>query len=275
MDSEEEDPGTMVLGDIEVHYRRAGEGRAVVLVHGLAQDHAMWRRQQDALTGCTTFAYDVRGHGRTTVGAADGTLAQLGGDLIALLERTGPATCVGFSLGGTIALWAAAERPDLVTDVVAIATSSVVGRRAGDFFAERIELFSSSDHEAIAETLLADTRLQTVDPDGAAAVVADRLAAIGDRRGYVNAARAMARLVDEPLNARLETLRCPVLVVGAAEDVFVTRKAADIMLEHLADGRFAEVPDAGHLVTDDNPDAVTRILQEWLSGAAERARVGA
>jgi 3-oxoadipate enol-lactonase len=259
------------LRDIDVAYRDAGAGRPVVLIHGLAQDHGMWAAQQQALTGYRTLAYDIRGHGGTSPGAPDGTLAQLGGDLVAFLERFGRATCVGFSLGGTVALWAAAERPDLVEDVVALATSSVVGRAAADFFRERIELFGAQDEHAIQAALLEDTRHQLagsrLDPH---AVFEQRLRAIGDRRGYVNAARAMAALHSAPLNDRLERIACPVLVVSGERDTFCPRRAAEIMLEHLRDGRFHELRDVGHLVTDEDSDAVTEVIGNWLAEGDRR-----
>lgn len=259
------------LGDLDVTFRAAGAGRPVVLVHGLAQDHGMWAAQQRQLPGYRTLAYDVRGHGGTSLGKPEGTLAQLGGDLIAFLERFGPASCVGFSLGGTVVLWAAAERPDLVTDVLVMATSSVVGRRAASFFHERIELFGGTDEEAVRAALLEDTRGQLAGSDVAVeTVLEERMRAIGDRRGYVNGARAMAGINVEPLNDRLERIRCPVLVVSGANDQFTPRRAADIMLEHLSQGRFEELPNVGHLLTDEDPDAVTAVIENWLAEGDRR-----
>lgn len=259
------------LRDLDVTVRAAGDGRPVVLIHGLAQDHGMWAEQQRALGGYRTLAYDVRGHGASSLGEPDGTLAQLGGDLIALLERFDPASCVGFSLGGTVALWAASERPDLFTDVLALATSSVVGRAAAAFFEERIELFGGTDEAAVRAALLEDTRGQLAGADvDAEAVLAERLRAIGDRRGYINAARAMAAINAEPLNERLERIRCPVLVVSGANDQFCPRRAADIMLEYLPHGRFEELANVGHLVTDEDPDAVTEVIGNWLKEGDQR-----
>lgn len=260
---------TLKVGDIEVAYRAEGEGATtMVLIHGLAQDHRMWAHQQASLAGVSTVACDIRGHGETSLGDPDGTLSQLGGDLVAFLEHVGPATCAGFSLGGTVALWAAAERPDLVESVVALATSSVVGRAAAAFFAQRIRLFAGDDTEAIRQALLADTRgalaNPRVDADG---VTATRLQAIGDRRGYLNGARAMAAIHEEPLNPRLARVECPVLVVSGERDTFCPRKAAEIMLEHLPNARFEELSGIGHLVTDDGPEAVTSVIERWIAGA--------
>jgi pimeloyl-ACP methyl ester carboxylesterase len=260
----------VTLQDLEVAFRCEGKGRRVVFIHGLAQDHRMWRRQQEELTRFETLAYDVRGHGRTPLGAADGTLAQLGGDLVAFLDRFGSATCVGHSLGGTIALWAAAERPDLVDSVVASATSSVVGRAAAGFYAERIQLFSSGDDEQLAAALLEDTRAQLHRPLDAEALVAYRLETIADRGGYLNGARAMAALHDQPLNDRLEQIRCPVLVVAGEHDAFCPHRAVEIMLEHLPGGEHRSIPGVGHLPTDEDPAAVTAVINSGSKPGRER-----
>ncbi|MCD6727575.1 MAG: alpha/beta hydrolase [Solirubrobacteraceae bacterium] len=258
--------GVARIGDIAVAYATAGEGRPVVFVHGLAESRASWAAQQIALGGVQTLAYDLRGHGETTTGDADGSLAQLGGDLVRLLEAlTGPATCVGFSLGGTVVLWAAAHAPELVERAIVLGTSSVVGRSAAAFYEERIALARSGDRAAFAAALRADTRAalarDDVDVD---ALTAARLAAVGDGEGYVNAARAMARMREEPLTPLLAAVRCHVDVVGGERDAFCPRKAADIVVEALPDAAYHELPGLGHLMNVEDPDAVTALLASLI-----------
>lgn len=258
------------LRDIEVAYELAGQGPRLVLIHGLAQDHGMWAPQQEALSGYSTLAYDVRGHGATTLGDADGTLPQLGADLIALLERFGPAHCVGFSLGGTVALWAAAERPKLVESVVAVATSSVVGRRAAEGIRERIELFERGDAQAMRDVLLEDTRAQLAKEDVAAEdIVGARIAAIGDGAGYVNGAKAMLWMSEHPLNEALGRIAVPTLVVAGENDVVCPPRAAEIMLEHMSSAAYEELPNAGHLMIDEDPSVLTEVLRRWLDSRGD------
>lgn len=256
------------VGDIEVACTERGEGPPVVLVHGLAEDRRSWATVQAAIGARHTLAVDLRGHGGTTLGDAEGTLAQLGADLARLLEtRTGPAACVGYSLGGTVVLWAAAHHPDLVSRAVVTGTSTVVGRAAVDFFAARIEAIGR-DREAFAADLREDTRAQIAtrghDLD---AIVARRLEAIGDGGGYVNAARAMMRLRDEPLTPLLASVRCPVTVIGGEHDAFCPRRAADIMLDALARASYREIAGAGHLMTVDRPAEYAAAIREALGDA--------
>lgn len=258
---------TATIGDIEVAYTETGAGAPVVLIHGLAEDRHTWSNQQAALSEFHTYAYDVRGHGETTIGAADATLDQLGGDLVGFLEQvTGPATVVGFSLGGTVALWAAAHRPDLVTRAVVLGTSSVVGRSAIGFYDTRIQMAADTGSPAFAQALRDDTAagLATA-TEQLDKVVPLRLAAVGKGAGYRNAARTMASLNQNPLTPTLATVRIHVDVVGASQDTFCPRKAAQIILDALPDGHYHEISDAGHLMNIDNPNGVTQVLRATLN----------
>lgn len=261
---------TATVGDIDVRYTERGDGPPVVFVHGLAEDSRAWSAQQDAIRDVRSVCYDLRGHGGSSTGRADGTLAQLGGDLVGLLVSVvGPATCTGFSLGGTVVLRAAADRPDLVRHAIVLGTSSVVGCAAVDFYERRIATVESGDQPAIRRAVHEDTvaALAHRHPD-LGAVVDARVHAIGDGSGYVNAARAMARLRDEPLTPELSRVRSHVDVVGAEHDTFCPRKAAEILLAGLPSGTYHEIPDAGHLMNVDRPDLVTALLYRLL----ERSR---
>jgi pimeloyl-ACP methyl ester carboxylesterase len=254
------------LRDIDVNYRLVGSGPRVVFIHGLGQDHAIWAPTQAQLADHRTLAYDLRGHGASSLGEGAGTIDQLGEDLVALLEWFGPATLVGFSLGGVIALWVAAERPDLVDTVVAVGTSSVVGRVAAEGLDERIAMFERADPAELQRRLLEDTRSQLANPEvDAVAVTATRLAAVADPAGYVNAARAVRGMREQPLNDRLERIARPVLVVCGERDTWCPRRAAEIMLEYLRGAELVELEGAGHLMTEDDPDRLIAVIRTWLT----------
>lgn len=262
---------SVAINDIQVAYSESGRSAPgtgpVVLIHGLAEAKESWRGTQADLSELHTFAYDLRGHGASSAGDGTGSLEQLGQDLLDFLDQvTGPATVVGFSLGGTIALWAAAERPDLVLRTVVLGTSSLVGRSAVGFYADRIELAGNTASAEFQTAVRDDTAagLFTAAPD-LDAITQSRLAAIGDGTGYVNASRAMAALHELPLTPRLADITAHVDVVGADHDAFCPAKAARIIVSALPDVTYWEIPDAGHLMNIDNPSAVTEILLKTLA----------
>jgi pimeloyl-ACP methyl ester carboxylesterase len=246
-----------------------GKGDPIVLVHGLGEDHTTWDLQRHVLAKRHhVVSYDVRGHGQTALGAGDGSARQLRDDLIELLDELalGPALLVGFSLGGVVVLSAAAERPDLASGVVAIASSSVVGSRAADFYRERVRLFREGDPAVIESELrqgIADGLHGKGHDAEAEGRLQAQLKAVGDGTGYCNAALAMAGLHEQPLTPDLSRIERPVLLIGAEHDAFCPRKAQDIMLAELRDAHYEEIPEAGHLVLLEEPDRVTDAIERF------------
>lgn len=260
--------------ELATAYRVAGRGQRVVLVHGLGEDHRSWRPQQLALRdACETVACDLRGHGLTPLGDADGTLAQLGGDLVALIERLGaPCTLVGFSLGGMVALWTAAHRPELVRRLVLLGTSAVVGRRAAAAYRELAALVCAGDRDALVRELR-DGVVQGAHRDDldVERIAARELDAIGDGAGYANAALALARLADEPLTDALGAVRCPTLVASGAFDALCPAAAQEDLLARLPTARYVQIPAAGHLLGADAPALVTATIEDALRSPAPDA----
>lgn len=250
-----------VCGDIEVAWAEWGRGEPLVLVHGLGEDHRAWRKVLPWLVLCRrVIACDLRGHGETTLGEADGTLAQLAGDLVALLDATGleRADLCGFSLGGTIVMRVAIDHPERVGRLVPVATSSRVGRAAAAWYQERARLADEGGLEAVLE---GDLREQLA---GAEHEVADQWAlrrqSIADPRGFANACRAMARLAEEPLDPDLHRVRAPALVVAAELDALCPPRAAEIIAAGIQGARLRIIPVSGHQVAIERPAELSRAV---------------
>ncbi|PXA79221.1 MULTISPECIES: alpha/beta fold hydrolase [Auritidibacter] len=237
-----------------------------VFVHGLGQSAASWEPVVEHVTGAV--AYDVRGFGQAPLGEADGTLAQLGQDLIEVMEATQARTAVGFSLGGMIVLWAAAHRPELFEKIVVLGTSSVVGSRAAEYYRQRAELV---DHpEEFFEMLAQDTRdmvyQDTVDVDE---LTAQRVEDIGQGAGFANAARAVAS-VGSSLHDDLGKITAEIHVISGANDQLCSPKATEILLEALPQAEHTVIEQAGHLMLIDQPEATLQALDVALGYASAR-----
>lgn len=114
-----------------------GDGPTILLIHGGAEDADMLAPQAAALAahGWRAVAYDRRGTGSSTREDWPGAGAdQHADDAAALLRELGavPATVLGFSSGGVVALALAARHPDVVREVIAWEPATVGVLPGGD-----------------------------------------------------------------------------------------------------------------------------------------------
>lgn len=127
---------TPTLGSVSVHgtriaYREAGpdDGPLILLIHGVASQSATWELALPFLAehGLHVLAPDLPGHGRSEPGHGDyslGGFATLLRDLL-LTRGLGPATLVGHSMGGGIALQVAHQFPELSQRLVLVASGGL------------------------------------------------------------------------------------------------------------------------------------------------------
>src|SRR6266404_2223274 len=106
-------------GSVDIHYEVQGaeDAPALLLLHSLGVDLGMWDPQMpDLLQHHRVIRYDVRGHGRSTVGASECSIDILAQDALAVLDAAQivKAHWCGLSLGGMTAMWAASRWPERV-----------------------------------------------------------------------------------------------------------------------------------------------------------------
>jgi 3-oxoadipate enol-lactonase len=117
---------TVQSAGIELAAEESGEGKPVVLLHGLTATRRYVVMGSHALqrSGHRVIAYDARGHGRSAPAPARDayTYEDLGSDLIAILDERGieRAVLAGASMGAHTLLWAALAVPERVAGLVVI-----------------------------------------------------------------------------------------------------------------------------------------------------------
>jgi pimeloyl-ACP methyl ester carboxylesterase len=243
-----------------------GRGEPVVLVHGLGDDHRAWRRVVAPLMLTRRVVlYDLRGHGGSPLGDdADGSLAQLGADLIDVLDdaQIDRATIAGFSLGGTIAMRAAIDAPDRVSALALIGTSSRVNSAARGWYEERAALVANNDPELRA-TLDQDTEdVYRNRPEEIEAGLRIRRESTGDPRGFANACLAMASLNQAPLDPELGAIAVPTVLVAGDADQHCPPRASEIIAEKIGGSTLLVLEDTGHPLPVERPDEVAAAIEE-------------
>jgi pimeloyl-ACP methyl ester carboxylesterase len=254
--------------DIDVSWFQAGRGDPLILVHGLADDHRAWRRAlPDLMLRHRVLMYDLRGHGETTLGNAKASLAQLGSDLVALMDAllVERAAVAGFSLGGTIAMRAAIDHPERFDALALVATSSRVGRAAADWYRQRVEMVEREDPQ-LRETLDRDTAdVYAQSPSEVEEGLLIRRQSTADPRGYGNACAAMAALNSSPLDPELSRITAPTLIVASELDQHCPPKAGEIICAGIKGSRLEVIPDAGHPIPVERPRELARSIISFLN----------
>jgi pimeloyl-ACP methyl ester carboxylesterase len=114
--------------ELALHCLREGEGRPLLLLHGLGErtpDHVPAHLER---WSGPCFGLDFTGHGGSTVPVGGGYTAEvLMADVDTALRRLGPATVHGRGLGAYIALLVAGARADLVCGAVLADGPGLVG----------------------------------------------------------------------------------------------------------------------------------------------------
>jgi len=109
-------------------FRIAGDGPAILLIHGIGDNSSTWESVQTKLAQrFTVIAPDLLGHGKSDKPRADYSVAAYANgmrDLLAVLniERV---TIVGHSLGGGVTMQFAYQYPQLVERIVLVGTGGV------------------------------------------------------------------------------------------------------------------------------------------------------
>jgi pimeloyl-ACP methyl ester carboxylesterase len=111
-----------------VAYRDAGEGEALLLIHGMAGSSATWRDVIPALArNYRVIAPDLLGHGESDKPRGDYSLGAFAASLRDLLDELGISrtTVIGQSLGGGIAMQFAYQHRDRCERVVLIGSGGL------------------------------------------------------------------------------------------------------------------------------------------------------
>jgi 3-oxoadipate enol-lactonase len=251
-------------------YEVAGDGPAVVLIHGFGLDMRMWDPQAGPLADrFRVVRYDCRGFGAS--GPFDPAVPYThAGDLVALLDHLdiGEAVLAGLSFGGRVALQAALADParvrglallDAVLDGVPWDPESA---RALDEVVWRVqEAGVLAGREAwLAHPLFAAVRER---PDLAAALAAMVAGYPGQHWLGQDPHRETRRPIDV-----LEGICVPALVAVGERDVPGFREMSAVLARRIPGAAYRVVADAGHMVNMEQPAAINDLLISFVQEAS-------
>ena len=232
----------------------------LVLLHGFTQTRRSWDRIVEALGDrFETVTVDAPGHGESSSLRID-----LASTAVRLERDVGPATYIGYSMGGRLALQLAIAQPDVVDRLVLVSASPGLAdaqeraarRAADDDLATEIE---RNGVDSFLERWLALPLFDRLPADSAG---------IDERRantsaGLASSLRLAGTGAQESLWSRLGELAMPVLiVVGEHDSKF--RAIATEMAATIPQVTVEVIASAGHVVHLEQPTEFVDALRRWL-----------
>jgi len=243
-----------------------GRGPALVMVHGVGLNAAVWMPQLDAFAADhRVLAYDTLGHGGSALPSWDAELPDYVAQVNAVLDEAGVAEAIlmGHSMGALIAIRAALDLGCRVRAVVAV---NPVYRRPASQLAASRERARELEHHGCDSTLEQALRRWFGD-DGerseARVEQVRRWLRDADPVGYARAYRVFCE-ADPWLDGCLGELRIPALFVTGGLDPNSTPAMARAMAAEAPRAEAVVVEGERHMLAFNAPDRFNAVVRDFL-----------
>ena len=229
----------------------------VVLLHGAGGMHLFWPPQIRRLPGCRVFTLDLPGHGKSDQGGGLQTIDSYADQVLDWMEavKLHRAVLIGHSMGGAVALSVGIRHPERVLGLVLISTGvhlnvppEVLADAASPTtFHKAVDnlvswSFSSFASERLVE--LAANRMREVRPS---VLHGDLMACTG---------------VD--YTEHLGDVQPPVLILCGSDDRLTPVRYSQFMAGVIPGAALEIIPNTGHMVLQEAPEAVGQALAAFL-----------
>jgi len=261
----------MLVNDAALHIEEAGDGPAIVLLHGWSMSGRFFEAQMGgALPGHRVVVPDFRGHGRSEKVLSGHTVDNYAADIHLLLEELAikRPLLVGWSMGAMVAL----EYVKAFGDG-SVAGIGIVDQAPSDLTLEGLPYTSGTTVEGLAKAVAA---LQT-DQAAVAVTVANLMlhepteavtSWIVSEMLLVPPAIASTILVDQTLKDYREVvsgLRCPTLVAFGRDPKVMPPEAGTWISEQIPGSRLEIFEHSSHCPFLEEPDRFNQVLGEWAA----------
>lgn len=252
------------LKSVRLRYELTGPQELPVLVlsHSLGAGLEMWDSQMTALgEQFRLLRYDTRGLGQSSVPPGPYNVAQLGQDVIELMDALGiaKASFCGLSMGGSTGQWLGIHAPERIEKLVLASTAMKIGNEEG--WNARIATVLKDGLDDVVPGAL--QRWFTEGFRGKHPEVVARIEAIlraADVQGY---AANTAAVRDADFREDAGRINVPVLVISGTHDVTATPEDGKRLAASIPGARYVEL-DAAHLCNVEAAGAFNGAVLEFL-----------
>ena len=274
----------------EAHWLAAGNGAPVVLVHGLGNSSAAWRRVMPGLARSHhVIAPDLPGFGHSSPVESDDLLDAYCVFVAELIERAGggvPAAIVGNSVGGAVALRVALTRPHLVSRLVLVDPAGV-GQGVPSWW--RLVRFEGAVRavSAIPLTLMPRPMIEWVIGTAYRRITFSQPDRVSDRtvrlfaqqlnsreriHRFLRNAHEIVDAFERDVQSLERPLPVPVLALWGRDDRLVPLHDALALLERIGELEVRILEGCGHSPQLEQPDAFLDAVLPFLGARSSRPR---
>jgi non-heme chloroperoxidase len=251
----------------------AGEGPTVVLAHGYTTTLGEWNIVWDALVarGYRVIAFDQRGHGRSSLGSDGIGSEPMAADYAAVLEHfdVRDGVLVGHSMGGFVAIRAVLDHPGLARRLRGLVLfATLAGRLLDGAQQNRLPMLL---WEIGVTQRLVRTRTGGVlfgafycgNRPSPAMISVFRESIVQHLEAHGPLLPIMQAIAREDRYPRLAEITVPTVVMVGSLDRATVPSHSRRLAAGVPGARLVTVPDAGHLLNWEGPDALVDVVESF------------
>jgi pimeloyl-ACP methyl ester carboxylesterase len=264
----------LIVDGGEIAWSRMGDGPALVLVHGTPWSSWSWRRVVPELVDrYRLYVFDLLGFGASEKREGqDVSIAAHGARLAQLVEFWGveSPSVIAHDIGGAITLRAhllhgVRFQALTLVDVVAIGEWGSPFYRLVAEHRDVFELLPSAIHEGVLRAYVNTAQARQWEHVVEDALIAPWLGPEGQPAFYRQIAQGDQQHTLE-VEPRYGEITVPTLVVWGEEDPWLSPALGRELATRIPDSRFQLLPNTGHLVQEEEPQRLARLVKEHLNG---------
>jgi 2-hydroxy-6-oxonona-2,4-dienedioate hydrolase len=253
-----------VVFGFKLRYREAGDGPAVVLLHGLGGDGSRWTSTMATLAGdCRVIAPDQIGFGESDKPLANYNHAMLAEFLAEFMRTIGvaKATLVGHSMGAYVAMYAAVHYPQSVERLVLVDGGGLINAPRSPHLVRIQNGTTLAETREYFELMLYDKSRLT--DEMVRANYARRLR-VGYTISRMQEARAanMATVSEEQARG----IAAPTLILWGEHDKLLDPADAAELDRVIPNSRAVLIDKCGHIPQLEQPEQFNRLVADFVAG---------